>query len=71
MRILKCLFVPGVIVFLTGCSANSVKRIAYDTLQNVRQQECMRNLAQDCGQQESYDDYRSKRDKLTETDPFE
>lgn len=71
MRNMKCLLVPGVIVLLTGCSADSVKRIAYETLQNVRQQECMRNPAQDCGQQESYDDYRSKRDKLTEADSFE
>jgi outer membrane biogenesis lipoprotein LolB len=51
------MFVPVVIVLLTGCSADSAKRTAYETLQNVRQQECIRNGAQDCGQRESYDDY--------------
>lgn len=68
MRNMKRLLVPGVIVLITGCSVDSAKRTAYETLQNVRQQECMRNPGQDCGQRDSYDDYRSKRDELKQAD---
>jgi hypothetical protein len=68
MKNMKRLFVLGVIILSTGCSADSAKRTAYETLQNVRQRECMRNPAQDCGQRENYDDYRRKREALNEVD---
>lgn len=50
--------------FCTGCSSETVRRTAYETLQNVHQQECMRDRSMDCGQRESYEDYQSQREAL-------
>lgn len=64
MSNMKFVLVPGVMVLLTGCSADSAKRTAYETLQNVQQRECVENSGLDCGQRDSYDEYRRKRDEL-------
>lgn len=57
-----------VIVALTaGCSSESAKRTAYETLQNVRQQKCLKNLSSDCEKRESYEDYERKRKELEPT----
>jgi hypothetical protein len=57
-----------VIVALTaGCSSESAKRTAYETLQNVRQQECLKNLSAECEKRESYEDYERKRKELEPT----
>jgi hypothetical protein len=52
------------IVFAYGCSSETAKRTAYETLQNVREQECLTNPAMECGKRESYDDYQRKRAEL-------
>lgn len=54
----------AIIALATGCSNDIAKRTAYETLQNVRQQECMKNPSIDCGKRESYDDYMNKRKEL-------
>lgn len=57
-----------IIVALTaGCSSESAKRTAYETLQNVRRQECLKNLSSDCEKRESYEDYERKRKELGPT----
>ena len=54
-----------VIIALTaGCSSESAKRVAYETMQNARQQECLKNLSSDCPKRESYEDYQRKRKEL-------
>lgn len=45
---------------VAGCSSDMAKRTAYETLQNVRQQECMKGVADSCGKRESYDDYQNR-----------
>jgi hypothetical protein len=47
-----------------GCSGDMAKRTAYETLQNVRQQECLKASADNCDKRESYDDYLRKRREL-------
>jgi uncharacterized protein YceK len=54
----------AIIVLVSGCSSESAKRTAYETLQNVRQQECLKNLSSDCEKRESYEDYQRKRKEL-------
>jgi hypothetical protein len=44
-----------------GCSSDSAQRAAYETLQNVGQQDCRKNPSADCPKRESYDDYQRKR----------
>ena len=60
-RILPCL---AAIALASGCSSDTAKRTAYETMQNVRQQECMKNPSLSCEKRESYDDYERKRKEL-------
>lgn len=55
------------IVLVSGCSSESAKRTAYETLQNVHRQECLKNLSSDCEKRESYEDYERKRKELEPT----
>jgi hypothetical protein len=43
------------------CSSDSLKRSAYETMENIRQQECHKDLSSKCPERQSYEDY--KRDK--------
>lgn len=47
-----------------GCSSETWKRATYDTLQNINQQECLKNPNADCERQEGYDDYQRKREEV-------
>jgi hypothetical protein len=53
-----------IIAQTAGCSTDAAKRTAYETLQNVREQECLRNPSSDCGKRDSYEDYQRKRKEL-------
>ncbi|MGC2046988.1 MAG: hypothetical protein WA635_00030 [Gallionella sp.] len=53
-----------VVVLTAGCSADTAKRTAYETLQNVHQQECLKNPSLNCEKRESYEDYERKRKDL-------
>ncbi len=59
----KLLFL-AMIAILSGCSSEAAKRTAYETMQNVREQECLKNPAMDCGKRESYEDYQRQRKEL-------
>ncbi len=52
------------IILFSGCGTDLAKRTAYETLQNVRQQECLKNRSADCGKRENYEDYDRKRKEL-------
>jgi len=51
-------------VLFAGCSTGSAKRTTYETLQNIRQQECLKTPSADCEKREYYDDYERKRKAL-------
>ncbi len=54
----------AIAVLISGCSADTAKRTAYETLQNVRDRECMRNPSVSCEKRETYEDYERKRKEL-------
>lgn len=54
----------ALIILASGCSSDTAKRTAYETLQNVRQRECMKDPSLKCEKRESYDDYERKRREL-------
>jgi hypothetical protein len=58
---LLCLII---IVMTVGCSADTAKRTAYETMQNVREQECLKNPSMECGKRQSYEDYERQRRAL-------
>lgn len=57
-------FFLATITLVLGCSAETAKRTTYETLQNVRQQECLKNKSPNCEKREYYDDYERKRKEL-------
>lgn len=51
---------------LQGCSGETVKRTSFEILQNMREQQCNKDLSGDCPGRESYNDYqRRKKEALT------
>ncbi|MEO8331942.1 MAG: hypothetical protein ABI479_05875 [Gallionella sp.] len=60
----SCMLCLAIVALTAGCSSDTAKRTAYETLQNVRQQECMKNLSSDCEKRDSYDIYQRNRKEL-------
>ena len=60
-----CLLCLALVALISGCSSETAKRTAYETLQNVREQECLKDpSATDCGKRNSYEDYERQRKAL-------
>ncbi len=60
-----CLLGLAFVALLSGCSSETAKRTTYETLQNVREQECLKNpSASNCGKRDSYEDYERQRKTL-------
>jgi len=64
MFVLLRVLCVAIMVMLSGCSTDMVKRTSYETLQNIRQQECLKIPSPDCEQRDSYDAYQRKLKKL-------
>jgi hypothetical protein len=48
----------------SGCGGDAGARTAYETVQNMRQQECLKNLSSDCDKRDSYDEYQRLRREM-------
>ncbi len=48
----------------SACSTDSAKRLTFETLQNVKEQECQKERSSDCQKREGYDDYHRKQIEL-------
>ena len=55
------LLITGLLLLLQGCSSDTVKRTSFATLQNLREQECEKDLSGNCPQRERYNDYQRKK----------
>jgi hypothetical protein len=64
LPVIRVICLAGV-ALMAGCTAEAVKRTAYETLQNIGQQECEKSLSPDCDKRETYDQYRREREKLS------
>ncbi len=64
-KLVRSLCLAGAVVAAAGCSAEKAQRTAYETLQNVREQECLKSLNSQagCGKRQSYDEYQRQRNK--------
>jgi uncharacterized lipoprotein len=56
----------SMIALVSGCSSETAKRTAYETLQNVHEQDCLKdpNSPSDCGKRDSYEDYQRQQKAL-------
>jgi hypothetical protein len=59
----------AIVALTAGCSSEAAKRTAYETLQNVHEQECLKNRKSpdDCGKRGSYEDYERQRKALEQS----
>ena len=57
-----------VLLLGAGCSHQAAKRTSFETLQNLRDQQCSHDLSGNCPPRESYDDYTRKRHELLDQD---
>jgi len=59
-------FILAVLIMLlcAGCSSDAVKRTTYETLQNVKEQNCRQDPSVDCEKRETFDDYQRQREGL-------
>jgi hypothetical protein len=54
------------IVLVSGCSSETAKRTAYETLQNIHEQDCLKdpNSPSECRKRDSYEDYQRQQKAL-------
>jgi len=48
----------AILFILPACSAETIKRSAYDTLQNMSDMDCRSKPGANCPEQKSYDEYQ-------------
>lgn len=65
------LFIILATLLVEGCSLATWQRVGYETVQNVKEQQCQKNLPRDkegeCQQKENYDAYQKRRTELSKT----
>ena len=52
------------VLLLASCSSDSLKRNAYQSVQTMQQQECLKQPSSDCPPAESYNKYEKQREEL-------
>lgn len=52
-----------------GCSQEAAKRTSFETLQNLREQQCNRDLSGHCPPRQDYEAYRRKRGEALDKHP--
>ena len=58
----------AVSLIMAGCSREALQRTGYETLQNIEQQRCERDLSAECAPRESYHGYQSERQELRQSE---
>jgi len=61
------LLVAGLLIS-AGCSNQSLQRTGYETLQNIEEQRCQKDLSAECPQRDSFDAYQRDRQGLQQAD---
>jgi hypothetical protein len=59
----KITLVTVILGVVQACTSDSLKRTAYETMENVRQQECHKDLSSECPERQSYEDYRRNKEE--------
>lgn len=60
MRNDHVMFLIAMISSMAACSTESFKRTGYETLQNMQEAQCQKDLSAECPERESYDAYQKK-----------
>ena len=62
------ILVAGSILLIQACSGESFKRTSFETLQNIRELRCDKDLTGKCPPREAYGDYQRKRKEALDSD---
>lgn len=68
MKLWHICLVAGAVLTVSACSTESLKRTGYETLQNVQEQQCQKELSSECPERESYDAYQREREGMDASD---
>ena len=68
MKYAKVFMLVWAIVNLSACTTESLKRTGYETLQNIQEQQCRKELSSECPKRESYEAYQQKTKTLDESE---
>jgi hypothetical protein len=60
MRKSELFVLANVLVVVSACCAEKVKRTTYETLQNIEEGRCEKDLSADCTGRESYETYKRR-----------
>ena len=60
MRSTRLLPLVGITISMLACSTEDVIRTSYETLQNIQEIQCQKDLSVECPERESYDAYQRK-----------
>jgi len=66
MRHPKIILMVGVVFAASACSTESMKMTTFETLQNIGEIQCQKDLSADCSNRESYEGYKRKMEQLEE-----
>jgi hypothetical protein len=50
----------AVLISISACSTETLKRTTYETLQNIEDLQCQKDFSTDCPDRESYEAYKIK-----------
>lgn len=64
MRKARVFLLVGIVCLMPACSREAVKRTGYETLQNIKEQQCEKDLSSECPERESYDAYQKEKKAL-------
>ena len=64
---LKCVLY-ALVLNAAGCSADSLQRTGYETLQNIEEQRCQKDLSAECAPRESFNGYQREKQELQKAD---
>lgn len=62
MKTTSIVFIASLLL-LEACSSEAWKRSTYGAINERGRTDCQRSMERDCGQSDSYDSYRRKRDE--------
>ena len=68
MRIPVALLISGIAILASACSDTAIRRTGYETLQNIREQECSRTPSVECERRESMEVYKNRREEVERAD---
>jgi hypothetical protein len=55
------MLIMALLSLVQGCTSETVKRTSFETLQNMREQQCEKDLSGNCPKRLNYDEYQRKK----------